>query len=190
MCNLAVCMCVCFLLNNPCFPGRRPTPVRNKPDRKRRDARTFALVPLTLPYSITLFYYCFCYLLFFYSKKNYINVTPALFGPPFHFPSVPAHPARTKLFSNSLSLCRALSPVARSLSITNQPTEDTVVTLLQTPFHLRFTCSRTDPRGAWCCPCGFRAASCTCPAPGGRSRGGSCRWPSPSCRPARGPGLA
>lgn len=53
-----------------------------------------------------------------------------------------------------------------------------------------FTCSRTGPRGAWCCPCGSRGGSCTCRDPGGRSRGGSCRWPSPWCRPARGPGPA
>lgn len=54
----------------------------------------------------------------------------------------------------------------------------------------RFTCSRTGPRGAWCCLCGSRAASCTCPAPGARSPGGSCRSPSPSCRPGTGRGLA
>lgn len=55
---------------------------------------------------------------------------------------------------------------------------------------LEFTCSRTGPRGAWCCLCGSRAASCTCPAPGARSPGGSCRSPSPSCRPGTWRGLA
>jgi hypothetical protein len=54
----------------------------------------------------------------------------------------------------------------------------------------RFTCSRTGRRGAWCCPCGSRAASCTCRDPVARSPDGSCPCASLSSRPASAPGPA
>lgn len=50
------------------------------------------------------------------------------------------------------------------------------------------TCSRTGRRGAWCCPCGSRAGSCTCRGPGARSRGGFYPWTSPWSRRATAPG--
>lgn len=85
-----------------------------------------------------------------------------------------------------------------STTTTTRNTNTTTPTLYQNCPHLlcmcfcrrHFTCSRTGPRGAWCCLCGSRAASCTCPAPGARSPDGSCRSPSPSCRPGTGRGLA
>lgn len=103
-----------------------------------------------------------------------------------------------------LYVCTCVCLVCKSSTTTttrNTNTTTATPTLYQNCPHLlcmcsrricrrHFTCSRTGPRGAWCCLCGSRAASCTCPAPGARSPGGSCRSPSPSCRPGTGRGLA
>lgn len=44
-----------------------------------------------------------------------------------------------------------------------------------------FTCFQTDPHGAWCYLCGFRATSCTCHVLDAHSRDESYRWQSPWC---------
>lgn len=54
----------------------------------------------------------------------------------------------------------------------------------------RFTCSRTDPRDALCCPCESRAMSCTCHVPGAHSHGESYHLPSLSFRRVTAPDLA